>query len=204
MFDQAIAERMRHTLMTPMFDHGPSPCGLPPIHIAAVGPVMTGVVGEVADGLIAHGFTTPAYLRDVTLPNLEAGLARAGRARGHVEVTVPAMLVLADGDDEAALGSARAPIAFYGSTPAYRGVLDHHGWGALGDELHALSRRGDWAAMPALIDDEVVHAFAVVGAPADVAAEVHRRFGGLVDRVQVGMDRDDAAVGALLEGLRRG
>ena len=85
-----------------------------------------------------------------------------------------------------AVAGTRAQIAFYGSTPAYRAVLDLHGWGGLSDQLNALSRsdRDDkWAAMGALIDDDVLHAFAVVAEPADVAAEIQRRFGGLVDRV---------------------
>ena len=79
------------TLMTPMFDHGPSPCGWPAVHVGAVGPLMTSMVGEVADGLITHGFTTAEYLREVTLPRLDAGLRRAGRARADIEVSLPLM-----------------------------------------------------------------------------------------------------------------
>ena len=85
-----------------------------------------------------------------------------------------------------AVAGTQQQIAFYGSTPAYRGVLELHGWGELGDELHALSSPGArtsgrrWAR---LIDDEVLHAFAVVAEPERVAGEIRRRFGGLVDRV---------------------
>jgi len=82
----------------------------------------------------------------------------------------------------------KATIAFYGSTPAYRPVLELHGWGALADELHALSvgRREDkWTAMRDLVDDEVLGTFAVVAEPEDVAAQVRGRYDGLVDRFSV-------------------
>jgi probable F420-dependent oxidoreductase len=194
-------EHYAHTLMTPMFDHGPSPCGWPTVHVAAVGPVMTGVAGEVADGLNTHGFTTADYLRDVTLPHLASGLARAGRARGDVEVSVPVMTAFVDDPDDPRLDATRAAIAFYGSTPAYRGVLDHHGWGALGDELHALSRRGDWAAMGGLVDDDVLHAIAIVGDPAHVGAEIARRYGGIVDRIQLGLGGDEDDLAAVIDAL---
>jgi probable F420-dependent oxidoreductase len=198
-------EFYRHTLMTPMFDQGPSEHGDPRIFLAAVGPAMTAVAGEVADGLIAHAFTTADYFRDVTLPNLERGLARAGRDRSAVEVAMPVFLVV--GDDEATLAAraraTKAQLAFYGSTPAYRPVLDHHGWGALGDELNRLSKQGEWQAMGDAIDDDVLAAFAVVGPASDVAAELGRRYGGLLDRVQLGItDGDPNDTAALVDALR--
>jgi len=179
----------RHTLMTPMFDQGPSDVPDPRIFVAAVGPAMTRVVGEVADGLLAHGFTTASYLREVTLANLEVGLAASGRSRADIEVSVPVMCAVGRDDAEIAerLVGLRRQLAFYGSTPAYRGVLEHHGWGELGDELNRLSKRGEWAAMGDAIDDEVVREFAVVGAPDTVASEIRARFTGLVDRVQTGL-----------------
>jgi probable F420-dependent oxidoreductase len=184
-------EFYRHTLLTPMFDQGPSPVGDPSVFLAAVGPRMTRVAGEVADGLMLHAFTTPAYAREVTLPCLEEGLAAAGRERCDVAVTVPAMVVVCATDEErtTATQRMRGQIAFYGSTPAYRGVLDHHGWGELGDELHRLSKVGDWGAMAALVDDEVLHTFAVIVHSAeDAGTEIARRFGGIADRVQIGFD----------------
>ena len=191
----------QHTLMTPMFDHGPSPVGWPKIHVAGVGPVMTSTIGEVADGLLAHGFTTPGYVRDVTLPRLQVGIERAGRTRAAVEVTVPAMMAFVDGDDDPRLNASRATIAFYGSTPAYRGVLEHHGWGALGDELHTLSVRGDWKTMATLVDDDVLRTFCAIGSPKEVATEVQARYGGLVDRIQIGVENAEQAA-EFLDALR--
>ncbi|MGP4048514.1 TIGR03617 family F420-dependent LLM class oxidoreductase [Streptomyces sp. 2A115] len=177
-----------HTLMSPFFSPPPAPGGAPKVFVAAVGEAMTRVAGEVADGLLAHGFTTERYLREVTLPTVEAGLAGSGRTRG--DFSISHLLLTATGRTEEemarAIDGTRGQIAFYGSTPAYRGVLELHGWGDLGDELHALStsRREDkWEAMSGLVDDEVLHTFAVVAEPDQVAGEIRRRYGALVDRV---------------------
>jgi probable F420-dependent oxidoreductase len=195
-------DHYRHTLMTPMFSHGPSACGWPAVHVAAVGPVMTAVAGEVADGLLLHGFTTADYVRDVTLPNLQKGLDRSGRRRSELEVAVPVMIALATDDRDPSLAEARSTVAFYGSTPAYRAVLAHHGWGALGDELHAMSRRGEWTDMGRLVDDDVLHTFVAVGDAKEVAATIVERFGGLVDRIQLGAAVTDAAVSEVVDVLR--
>jgi hypothetical protein len=87
----------------------------------------------------------------------------------------------------AADAAVRAQLAFYGSTPAYLPILELHGWGAVGAALHALSRDGRWADMPALISDEVLDAFAVVAEPDQVVAEVDRRFGDLFDRISLSL-----------------
>jgi probable F420-dependent oxidoreductase len=177
-------EFYRHTLMTPMFDPGPNPFGNPPIFLAAVGERMTEVAGEVADGVLAHGFTTERYLREVTVPALERGLATGGKVRADVQLSYPGMVVT--GADEAGFAAAskavKTQLAFYGSTPAYRPVLELHGWGELQTELNTLSKRGSWDQMADLIDDEILGTFAVVGELDEIAPEVRRRFDGLVDR----------------------
>jgi probable F420-dependent oxidoreductase len=183
-------EHYRHTLMTPMFSPPAHEWGAPPVHLAAVGPGMTRLAGEVADGLLAHGFTTARYLRERTLPALEEGLAAAGRTRDQVSISLPGFVVTGRTDEEraAAAAAVKATIAFYGSTPAYRPVLELHGWSDLADELHALSvgRREDkWTAMRDLIDDEVLGTFAVVGEPEELGPRVRERFEGLVDRFSV-------------------
>jgi probable F420-dependent oxidoreductase len=183
-------EHYQHTLMTPMFSPQAHEWGPPPVHLAAVGPGMTRLAGEVADGLLAHGFTTERYLRERTLPVLGEGLAAAGRARADVTVSLPGFVVTGRTRAERADAAAavKATIAFYGSTPAYRPVLELHGWDSLADELHVLSvsRREDkWTAMRDLVDDEVLSTFAVVGEPAEVGPAVRARFDGLVDRFSV-------------------
>jgi probable F420-dependent oxidoreductase len=183
-------EYYRHTLMTPMFSPPAHEWGAPPVHLAAVGPAMTRLVGEVADGLLVHGFTTARYLRERTLPALDEGLSTAGRSRSAVTVSLPGLVVTGRTEEEmaGAAQAVKATIAFYGSTPAYRPVLELHGWEALGDELHTLSvgRREDkWTAMRDLVDDEVLATLAVVGAPEDLGRLVHERYDGLVDRFSV-------------------
>ena len=183
-------EHYRHTLMTPMFTPPRHEWGPPPVHLAAVGPLMTRLAGEVADGLLAHSFTTERYLRERTLPALREGLDAAGRSRAEVQVGLPAFVVTGrdDAERDRAAAAVRGQIAFYGSTPAYRPVLELHGWSALGEELHALStsRREDrWQAMAGLVDDEVLAAFAVVAEPEQVGAALLARFDGVLDRVSV-------------------
>jgi probable F420-dependent oxidoreductase len=180
-------EFYRHTLMTPMFDPGPNPFGNPPVFLAAVGTRMAEVAGEVADGLLAHPFTTERYLREVTLPALERGIALGGRSRWALQVSLPGMVVtgIDDAGFEASMAATRKQLAFYGSTPAYRPVLELHGWGALQDDLNTLSKRGAWDEMAGLIDDELLEAFAVVGDLDALPAMVRTRFDGLVDRFNV-------------------
>jgi len=176
-----------HTLMTPFFDPGPNPHGNPRIVLAGVGPLMTEAAGEVADGLLCHAFSTERYLREVTVPALARGRAKVGKTLAGFELSGPALIVATDSEVELAAGTqlVKAQIAFYGSTPAYRPVLDLHGWGNLHTELNAMSKRGEWAEMSALIDDEVLHTFAVIGTPEQAVAEIHRRYGDLVTRIAI-------------------
>ncbi len=184
-----------HTLMAPFFDPGPNPHGNPRIMLAAVGPLMTEAAGEVADGVLVHAFSTERYLREATLPALERGFAKAGRTRVGFEITAPALVVAADTEEEIAAGVAgvKQQIAFYGSTPAYRPVLELHGWGDLQDELRAMTKRGEWDRMSELISDELVEAFAIVGSPEEAVAEIERRYGDVATRItlQLPADRDE-------------
>jgi probable F420-dependent oxidoreductase len=173
-----------HTLMTPFFVPEKNPYGNPKILLAAVGERMTEVAGEVGDGLLVHGFSTERYVREVTLPALERGAAKAGRSRADLTVSYPGFVVTGanEADMETKAQAVRQQIAFYGSTPAYRPVLELHGWGDLQTELNTLSKRGEWVKMGELIDDEVLDTFAVVAPIDQVASRVKARFGGLIDR----------------------
>jgi len=180
-------EFYQHTLMTPVFDPGPNPHGVPRIFLAGVGPRMTEVAGEEADGFLVHPFHTKGFLRDGTLPALERGLGRAGRARDDFEISC--QLILASGDDdesvEAARNGAKAQISFYASTPAYRPVLDAIGRGPLQEELRRLSKAGRWLEMAGRIDDTILSEVAVVGPRDELADRIRDRCAGLVDRVSL-------------------
>lgn len=199
-------EHYRHTLMTPFFSPGPNPHGNPPVWIAAVGERMTETAGAVADGLLAHTFTTERYLREVTRPALERGAASAGRDATALGMSVPAFVAVGETDAELAraIQATKAQIAFYGSTPDYLPVLALHGWEGVHEKLHAASRRGEWAQMAELVDDEMLAAFAAVGSPAEVAAQLRARFTGLVTRLSFSASYPIRAEvqAALLAGLR--
>ena len=175
----------RHTLMTPFFNPGPNPYGVPKVFLAAVGEKMTEVAGEVADGILLHGFTTERYVREVSLPALERGWDAAGKTRSQFEVTGPMFVVTGTTEEEvepARIGTKRQ-IAFYGSTPAYRGVLELHGWGDLQPELNRLSKQGEWETMGDLITDDILDAFAVTGEPEDIPKLMLARYGDVLDRI---------------------
>jgi probable F420-dependent oxidoreductase len=178
-----------HTLMTPMFSPPGNAHGAPRIFLAAVEEAMTRVAAEVADGLIVHPFTSRRYLDEVVLPAIDAGLARAGRQRTDLQILVMPIVVTGETDEEldSAAAGARRQLAFYASTPGYRRVLELHGQGDLQPVLQDLSRRGDWDAMAALIDDELLDTCAVVAKVDDLAGCLLDRFGGVADRLSANL-----------------
>jgi len=192
-------EFYEHTLMPPNFRPPPSAIRRPPVLLAGVRPLMSEVAGEVADGFLGHAFATAETLREVTVPALERGLERAGRSRAELELSAAVFVALSDQEWEAC----RRRVAFYGSTPGYRHVLDRHGLGALHEALHRHSQRGEWAAMESLIDDDVLALFAVRGEdPQALAREIEERVGGVADRVGLVAERTDpAALAAVARAL---
>ena len=155
---QFAGDHYTHTLMTPFFDPGPNPFGTPPVWLGGVGPRMTEVAGEVADGFLVHPFCTDRSLHEITLPALERGRARRSEP-GDGGAGVPARDDRhgpTEADQAAAVEAVRAQIAFYASTPAYRVVLDVHGWGDLQPALQERTRAGDWAGMAALVPDDLL------------------------------------------------
>lgn len=187
-------EFYQHTLMTPMFTPGKKEFGAPGVNLAAVGPRMTEVAAEVANGMIAHGFTTPKYLAEVTLPAVERGLAISGRARSDFEINCPVMVV-AGATEEAFAQSReaiRAQLGFYASTPAYRPVLEIHGWGDVQTQAKQFTREGKWDALGELVDDEILNTFAVVCENLDdVPKTLNARYAHLVDNWQCSVETGD-------------
>lgn len=176
----------RHTLMTPTFNPGPNPFGPPPIYVGALGPRLTTAAAEVADGLLVMPFGSARFLREATMPAVRVGLAartdRAGSRSAAGFAVVPEVIISVGDDHEAT----RRVLAFYGSTPAYRPVLDLHGWGELQPQLNAMSKAGQWAQMGELISDEVLHTLAACGTPQQIAEHVRQRVNaadGMADRV---------------------
>lgn len=178
-------EYYRHTLMPAFFRPAPNPFGAPPVMVAAVGPLMTKAAAEVADGVLLHPFTTERYIREVSVPIIDRALAETARPRNQFQVSC-SVLIASGWDDEAlelARRAVRSTVAFYGSTAAYRPVLELHGWGQLQTELARFARGGRWDEMAALVSDEVLDAFAVTGSPDEVAGSLVKNFGKLADRI---------------------
>lgn len=172
------------SLMTPFFTPpGPTPPGLQ-IWIAGVGARMCRLAGEIADGFHVHPFHTRRYLREVVLPQIEAGLASTGRPRRAVSVACSVLTAAGTSDEVASeLREIRRSLSFYASTPTYRPVLELHGWAETGERLSRLAARGQWDEMPALVTDEMLEACAVWGTPGEVAARLRAEYAGIVDRL---------------------
>jgi probable F420-dependent oxidoreductase len=180
-------EHYTHTRMIPAFDPGPNPYGLPRILTAGVGPLMTEVAGEVADGFLVHPVNTRRSLQELTLPALARGAARAGRDVADLEVVCVTIVVTGRTEEELARSreAVRQQLAFYGTTPAYRPVFELHGFGDLHPELKALARDGRWVEMAALIPDELIETVAVVGEPHEIAPQLRARLAGISDHVSL-------------------
>jgi probable F420-dependent oxidoreductase len=199
-------EFTRHTLMPPTFVPGPNPYGVPPILLGALGPLMTRTAAEVADGLLVMPFHSHRHFRERTLPAVAEGLELGGRD----SIPIYPQVIVAMGrtaDEQAhATRGVRTLLAFYGSTPSYRPVLEVEGWADVQLELNALSKTGHVAAMVDLVDDTMARTLAVVGTPEECATEIKRRFGDVADRVCAyfpGYDAPLDQIGALKAALAR-
>lgn len=177
----------RHTLMTPMFNPGPNPYGVPPILLGALGPKMTEVAGEVADGLIVHPFNSLPFIEQQALPAVMKGLEKSGRQREDFIMQINAIVIT--GEDEAGYKAAEASVksllGFYASTPAYIPPMAAVGLGDLQPKLNALSKEGKWDELASFIDDDFLEAFTTRGKPDEIAAKLRQKFGQHADRLAI-------------------
>jgi len=185
-----VGEYYRHTLMTPAFSPQNNEYGAPRVILAAVGPLMTEVAGEVADGMIIHPFSTLEFIKSVTLPAIQKGLDKSGRSMDDFELSYSNFVVSGSTEEQFKKNKQQTceRIAFYGSTPAYKGVLESIGAGDLQPELNVMSKQGRWKEMGTLISDEVLNAFAVVGEPDSLVPEIKRRYGNIVSRTSASFE----------------
>ncbi len=196
------------SLMVPLFDPGPIDHPDIPIHIAAIGPNMCAVAGEVADGVRLHPICTERFIDEKIKPSLAVGADRVGRDVGAVEVCMKPLVGTAP--DEETLhkvsGTVRARVGFYLSTPSYRRVFDLHDWGDLADKAAVLSKSQRWEELAEMVPDEVLHTVATIGTHDTIVARLRDRYGPRVDRIEFSTpvnNRDDAEVlSAILSDLR--
>lgn len=175
-------EFYRHTLMTPMFDPGPSGQAPPPIHLAAVGPTMVRVAAAHADGLVLHPLSSRRSITETVLP-----LVGDRRIEPGFELSCPVLVATGTTDEErdSARTAVRKQIAFYASTPAYRGLFELYDEGDRADELQRLAREGRWDDMTALISDDLLDEFSVDAHPRELRTRLAERFNGIVDRAAI-------------------
>ena len=179
-----VGEHYQHRLMTPEFTPTNTAHGRPKVLMAAVGPLMMSTAAALADGIIVHSFCTEQHFKKNMLPRLESELAANGRSLDDFEIQFPVFTASGETEEELEKSkqSIKYRIGFYASTPAYKSVLDTHGWGDLQPHLNRMTKEGQWDQLPDQITDEMLNAFAVVGSPAEVATQMHERFAGFIDR----------------------
>lgn len=177
----------RHTLMTPMFNPGPNPYGIPPVLLGALGPKMTEVAGEVADGLVVHPFNNMPFLEQHSLPAVQRGLAASGRTRLDFTLQINAIVITGETEQAraAATESVRGLLGFYASTPAYRPPMDAVGYGDLQPELNRLSKEGLWEELGSYIDEDFLDAFTTRGEPGEIAGKLLEKYGAHADRLAI-------------------
>ncbi len=182
-------EYYKITLMSPFFQPAPLPSpsagkgnggkGEIPIYIAGVNTGLAKLAGELCEGFHVHPFHSARYLKEVILPAIEEGAAKAGRKRKDISVSVTAFIAASPEE----MNFARAQIAFYASTPSYRAVMDLHGWGSIAETLSAHAAKGEWVEMPMLITDEMLGEFCLVTDETRLADDLKKRYEGLADRL---------------------
>lgn len=177
-------EFYQHTFNSTAFRRLPTHPVPPPIHLAAVGPLMVKLAATAADGFISHSFVTEEYLRTVISPVLDEGV-RGGSDDFERVITCNVVVGEPGVELDRRLDEVRAQVALYGSTPAYAPVLELHGLGDLHHTLHRMSRENRFGEMGALIDDEVLALFCAWGNPAEAADDLVRRFGDQATRLRL-------------------
>ncbi len=173
------------SLMTPFFTPPRHNYPNVPIWIAGVNQHILRLAGELCEGLHAHPFNSPKYLREFVIPHVEEGLKKAGRGRKDFQIATTAFVIVGRNKEEIerAKAGVRQQIAFYASTRTYKVVLDMHGWGDVSARLNEKAARGDWGGMASEITNEMLETYAVTGTYDDIAEKVMARYDGLLDRV---------------------
>ena len=196
-------EFYQHTLMTPFFNPGKNPYGLPKIYVAGVGPLMTQAAAESGDGFLVHPFHTTKFLQEITFPSIAKGLEAVQKKPFDISVGVMIATGMNDEDIAKAREACKAQIGFYGSTPAYKLVLEQHGWEGIQPELNSLTKKGLWQDIPNLISDEILESIAVTGTPDEVSNIIFNRYGSIASRIAPSIFSGDPEVTkALIHALK--
>ena len=203
-------EHYRFTRMQPFFRPDPLECAPPALYLGGVGPAMTALAGEMADGLMTHPTNTaPRYLREVVRPRLAKGAARADRDAEELALMVGPLTATGATDDDVkqAREGVRQLLTFLYSTPSYWPSLELFGWKERGQKLHELTRRGAWGEMAGIVDDPMLDTFAPTGRYGEIADVLTEWYAGLTDWITFPMPDDpgrDADAARVIARLREG
>lgn len=194
-----VSDHYNLDVMVPLFDPGPIEHPRVPVHIAAIGPNMCAVAGEVADGVRLHPVCTPRFIDEQVLPALATGAARTNRDVDEVEVCMKPLVGTAPDRHtlDRVAETVRARVAFYLSTPSYRRTFRLHDWGDIAEQASVLSREQRWEELPGLVTDEMLHTVATLGTHAEIGARLTERYATRVHRIEFSIpvaNPDDAAV----------
>lgn len=163
------------------------------VDISAVGPVMTRVAGEVADGVHVHPLHSMHYIENRLLPDITAGASKAGRDVSEIDLLIPVFACPGDTPEEQAAYIARAKtqIAFYGSTKNYAFQFDDLGFEGVSATLNDKLKAGDIQGMADTITDEMLEHFAVIATWDDMPEALVSRYSGTASRLIMYMGRDE-------------
>ena len=196
------------SLMTPFFSGQRLTVPRPPVYISAINEQMLKLAGKVCDGAQLHPFHSLRYLKEFALPVIEAGLRENGRLRSDFTANGSVFVIPTDGDVPVAEYEAhtKGQMAYYMSTPAYRVVLEMHGWVEVGKQLSVLARQGTWDEMPKLLTDEMVDTFTISGKWSELPRIAKARYEGVLDRLNFYLPykpgADDAGWAAAIAGFK--
>lgn len=185
-------EHYQFTLMPPFFNPGPIEHPDIPVYIAAVNTYNARLCGELCAGLRAHPVASFRYTREIILPAIAAGAAKAGRDVADVDVVGSPFLAIA-ADEEGvsqAVAALKQQIAFYASTRSYHSVLEYHGWQDVGEHLHRLSVQGKWPELAAQITDDMLAEWAIVGTYDQLASQLKQRAEGAYTSVLLDIPKE--------------
>lgn len=198
----------RFTRLQPFFNPGPIEHPHIPVFMGAVGPKMTELAGQLADGMITHPTNTPPrYIREVCLPRLQAGAGKAGKTLDAFTLMLGSLV--ATGADAATVAKEREKqrqlLGFLYSTPAYWPSLELFGWQERGEQLRQLTREQRWQDMATVIDDAMLDAFVPSGTYGNIAGLIRDRYEGLAGRISFPMPedpKDDAAAAKAIQAIK--
>lgn len=177
-----VGEHYQFTKLQPFFNPGPLACGAPRIFMGAIGPHMTALAGEVADGLITHPTNTPpAYINEVTNPRLQKGLSKSSRPLTCLKLVLGSLIATGNTPEDVAREreKQRKLLGFLFSTPAYWPSLELFEWQEKGEKLLACTRNNDWEKMSALIDDDMLDTFVPSATYSDIASILKNRYSAI-------------------------